>query len=145
MSVVPHSLLCAEHLEINWSEGEEDDICETAKDMVQQLLCHNPDERLGSSIRGGGLTGDGGRGCLQSCVRGLIHFLLPHLFPLVSSRFSHPTSILAPFSPSLPPPFLLPPSLSSPPPSLLASFFLLLSLLSLPSHRCEWCEVSPIF
>ena len=48
--------ICTENLEINWPEGEEDDISDTAKDIVQQLLCFFPDERLGSSIRGGRLS-----------------------------------------------------------------------------------------
>ena len=38
---------------INWPEGEEEDIAEEGKDLVEQLLCHDPQERLGSSAIGG--------------------------------------------------------------------------------------------
>ena len=38
---------------INWPDSEEDDILEEGKDIVEQLLCHNPYERLGSSVTGG--------------------------------------------------------------------------------------------
>jgi len=115
--------LHTEHLEINWAEGEEDDICETAKDIVQQFLCHNPDERLGSSIRGGGQIGDGGRDAVSfSCgFTYLLSFL--HLFPLVSFPL---------FLPLLPLP-LTPLSFLFPPPSpLLLLFICLPPLLPLP-------------
>lgn len=38
---------------INWPENAEDDIPEEGKDIVEQLLCHDPQERLGSSAQGG--------------------------------------------------------------------------------------------
>ena len=45
--------MSAENLAINWPEGEEDDIADEGKDIVELLLCHNPEERLGSSATGG--------------------------------------------------------------------------------------------
>ena len=43
----------SENLVINWPEGAEDDIAEEGKEIVELLLQHNPEERLGSSATGG--------------------------------------------------------------------------------------------
>ncbi|XP_064387144.1 microtubule-associated serine/threonine-protein kinase 2-like isoform X2 [Halichondria panicea] len=42
-----------ENLVINWPDAEDDDIPPEGKDIVEQLLCHDPYSRLGSSTRGG--------------------------------------------------------------------------------------------
>ena len=42
-----------ENLVINWPDAEDDDIPPEGKDIVEQLLCHDPYSRLGSSTCGG--------------------------------------------------------------------------------------------
>ena len=46
-------LYSSENLVINWPEGAEDDIADEGKDIVELLLQHNPELRLGSSATGG--------------------------------------------------------------------------------------------
>lgn len=45
--------LSSENLVINWPDGAEDDIADEGKEIVEHLLQHNPEERLGSSSTGG--------------------------------------------------------------------------------------------
>ena len=51
---LPLSLYVTENLTIYWPEPEpDDDVPDIAKDIVEQLLCHDPARRLGSAARGG--------------------------------------------------------------------------------------------
>jgi len=54
-SITCHYDLYTENLVINWNDAEDDDIPDEGKDIVEQLLCHDPYSRLGSSTRGGTL------------------------------------------------------------------------------------------
>ena len=50
---ISFSSLSSENLVINWPDGAEDDIADEGKEIVELLLQHNPEERLGSSATGG--------------------------------------------------------------------------------------------
>lgn len=47
-------MLPTENMTINWPDVEDVDIPDEGKDIVEQLLCHDPYSRLGASTRGGG-------------------------------------------------------------------------------------------